>query len=66
MAEWLRLLTSNHFALHCCEFDNQQGLWILSCEEAIQLAYRNVHDSTKVPVEPEIMLGMALEVFIHQ
>jgi hypothetical protein len=27
-------------AIHCCGFESRKGLWVLSCEEAIQLAYR--------------------------
>jgi hypothetical protein len=36
-------------APHHCRFESRQGLWILSCEEAIQLV-RNVDGSTQVPV----------------
>ena len=44
----LKSLASDH-----CGFDSRQGLWILSCEEAIQLAYGTV--LLRCPLVPEIM-----------
>jgi hypothetical protein len=38
MADWFRLLTSNHLSL-TTEGLNFDGVWILSYEEAIQLVY---------------------------
>jgi hypothetical protein len=38
MAKWLRLLTLNHL-LFTAVGSNPNRDWILSCEEAIQLAY---------------------------
>ena len=35
-------------ASHCCGFESSQGLWIHSCEEAIQLAYIS-YPSTLLP-----------------
>jgi hypothetical protein len=49
-----------------CGFDSRQGLWILSCEEAIQLAYPSVV-LLRCPFMPEIIHGRApAEVFLHQ
>jgi hypothetical protein len=45
-------------ACHRCGFESRQGLWILSCEEAIKLAYGTS--------EPEIMHGRAPEVFLPE
>jgi hypothetical protein len=53
-------------ALHRCWFESQQGLWNLSCEEAIQLAYRTSVVLLRSPFVPEIMHGRAPEVFLHQ
>jgi hypothetical protein len=39
---------------------------MLSCEEAIWLAYRTSVVLLRYPLVPEIMHGRALEVFIHQ
>jgi hypothetical protein len=33
------ILVTYLIAPHCCGAESRQGLWILSCEEAIQLAY---------------------------
>jgi hypothetical protein len=54
------------FAPHSCGFESQQGLWILSCEEAIQLAYRTLVVLLRCPFVPEIMHGRAPELFLHQ
>ena len=34
---------------HHCGFESHQGHWIISYEEGIQLAYRNIGGSTSVP-----------------
>jgi hypothetical protein len=52
-------------APHHCEFKSRQGLWILSCEEAIQLAYGMLVVLHRCLLVPEIMHGRALEVFLH-
>jgi hypothetical protein len=39
-------------APHCCRFKSQQGLRTLSCEEAIQLAYRTSVDLLRCPFVP--------------
>jgi hypothetical protein len=53
-------------APHRCGFESRQGFWILSCEEAIQLAYGTSVVLLKCPFVPEIMHGRAPEVFLHQ
>jgi hypothetical protein len=49
-----------------CGFESLQGLWILSCEEAIQLVYGTSVVLLRCPFVPEIMLERAPEVFLHQ
>jgi hypothetical protein len=53
-------------APHHCGFESPQGLWILSCEEAIQLAYGTLVVLLRCPFVPEIMNRRAPEVFFHQ
>jgi hypothetical protein len=53
-------------APHRCGFESRQGLWILSFEEAIQLAYGTSVVLLRCPFVPEIMHGRAPEVFLHQ
>jgi hypothetical protein len=53
-------------APHRCGFESRQGLSILSCEEAIQLAYGTSVVLLRCPFVPEIMHGRAPEVFLHQ
>jgi hypothetical protein len=53
-------------APHRCGFESRQGLWILSCEEAIQLTYGTSVDLLGCPFVSEIMHGKAPEVFLHQ
>jgi hypothetical protein len=45
---------------------HRQGLWILSYEEAIWLAYGTSMVLLRCPFVPEIMHGRAPEVFLHQ
>jgi hypothetical protein len=40
------------FAPHCFEFKSLQGIRILSCEEAIQLAYETMVVLLKIPLDP--------------
>jgi hypothetical protein len=35
----VKVINFKPLAPHCCGFESRQGLCILSCEEAIQLAY---------------------------
>ena len=35
----VRVVDIDSLSPDCCGFESCQGLWILSCEEAIQLAY---------------------------
>jgi hypothetical protein len=44
---------------HRCGFESQQGVWILSCEEAIQLAYGTSLVLLRCLFVPEIMHGRA-------
>jgi hypothetical protein len=53
-------------APHCRRFKSQQGLWILSCEKAIKLAYRMLVVLLRCLVVPEVMHGGASDVFLHQ
>jgi hypothetical protein len=54
-------------ACHCCRFESHQGLWIVSCEEAIQITYRRMLVVLlRCPVVLETMLGEAPKVFLHQ
>jgi hypothetical protein len=62
MAEWLRLLPSNHR----CGFESRQEIWILSFEKAIQMAYGTSVVLLRCPFVPEVMHGRAPEVFLHQ
>ena len=51
-------------APHQCGFESHQGLWILSCDEVIQLAFRTSAVHLGCPLVPEIMHGGAPEVFL--
>jgi hypothetical protein len=53
-------------ATHCCGFESRQGLWILSCEEAILIAYGTSSVLLRCPIVPEINHGRAPELFLHQ
>jgi hypothetical protein len=53
-------------APHRCGFESLQGLWILSCEEAIQLAYRTSVVLLRCPFVPEITHRRPPEVFLLQ
>jgi hypothetical protein len=53
-------------APQCCGFESQQGIWILSCGEAIQLAYGTLVVLLKCLFVPEILHERAPEVFLHQ
>jgi hypothetical protein len=51
-------------APHGCGSESQKGL--ISCEEAIQLAYGTSVILLRCPLVPEIMHGRAPEFFLHQ
>jgi hypothetical protein len=54
-------------ACHRCGFESRQGLWILSCEGAIQLAYGTSVVLLRCPFVPEIIIqGRAPKVFLHK
>ena len=50
---------------HHCWFKSHQGLLILSCEEAIQLAFRKSVVLLRCLFVPEMMHRGAPEVFLH-
>jgi hypothetical protein len=52
-------------APHGFGFESRQRLWILSCEEAIQLAYGMSVVLLSSQFMPEIMHKGAPEVFLH-
>ena len=63
---WASLVKVIHLELlvtHCCSLKSRHQLWILSCEEAILLAYRTL---VTVPLACEVMHRWAPEVFRHQ
>jgi hypothetical protein len=62
----VKVIDFKPLAPHRCWFKSQQGLWIFSCEEAIQLAYGTPVVLLGFPFLPEIMHGRAPEVFLHQ
>ena len=49
-----------------CGFESHYGIWILSYEEVIQLAYGMSVVLLRFPIVPEIMHGGPPEVFLHQ
>jgi hypothetical protein len=53
-------------APHYCGFKSCQGLWNISFEEAIQLAYEKSVVLLGCPFMPEIMHQGAPEVLLHQ
>jgi hypothetical protein len=53
-------------APHRCGFESRKGLWILSCEKAIQLANGTSVVLLMCPFVPEIMHGRAFDVFLHK
>ena len=55
----VRVVDLESVAPHCCGFESRQGLWILSREEAIQLAYGTLLVLLGCPLVPEIMHGGA-------
>jgi hypothetical protein len=60
------LYTLAPLAPHRCGFESRQGLWILLCEEAIQLAYGMSVVLLRYPFVPEIMHERAPGVFLQQ
>jgi hypothetical protein len=49
-----------------CGFESHLDIWILACEEAIQVAYGPSVVLLGCPFVPEIFHGGALGVFLHQ
>jgi hypothetical protein len=62
----VKVVDFKQLAPHFCGFESRQGLWILSCEEAFQLANGTSVFLLRYPFVPEIMHGRAPEVFLHQ
>jgi hypothetical protein len=62
----VKIVDFKPLAPHRCGFESGQGVWIFSCEEAIQLAYETSVVLLRCPFVPEIMHGGAPEVFLHQ
>jgi hypothetical protein len=62
----VKVVDFNPLSPHRCGFESLQGLWIISYEEAIQLAYGTSVVLLRCPFLPEIMHGRAPEVFLHQ
>jgi hypothetical protein len=60
------ILDFKPLAPHRCGFESRQELWVLSCEEAIQLVYGSSVVLLRCPFVPKIMHGRAPEVFPHQ
>jgi hypothetical protein len=62
----IKVVNFKPLAPHLWGLESRQGLSILSCEEAIQLAYGKSEVLLKYSFVPEIMHGGAPEVFLHQ
>ena len=53
----VRVVGLESLALHCCVFEPRQGLWIISCEDSIQLDYANLMVLLKYPLVFKIIHG---------
>jgi hypothetical protein len=62
----VKVVNFKSLAPHSCGFESRQGLWILSCEEAIQLANGTSVVLLRCLFVPEIMHRRAFEVFLNQ
>jgi hypothetical protein len=62
----VKVVNFKPLAPHRCMFESRQGLWILPCEEAIQVANGTPVVLLRYTLVPEIMHGGATEVFLHQ
>ena len=51
----IRVIDLELLTPQCCGFESRHSLWILSCEEAIHLAYETLVVLFKCPLLPEIM-----------
>ena len=61
----VRVVDIESLAPHHYWFESNQGLWTLSCKEAIQLAYGTSAVLLRYPLN-EIMYEGSPEVFLHQ
>ena len=50
----VRVVDLESLAPYICGIKSRQGLWILSCEESIQPAYRTLVVILRCPLVPEI------------
>jgi hypothetical protein len=62
----VKIVDFKQLAPHRCGFESRKGLWILSCEEALPLAYGTSMVLLRWPFVPLIMHRRAPEVFLHQ
>jgi hypothetical protein len=62
----VKVIDFKPLAPHHGEFESRQRLWILSCEEAIQLAYGTSVVLLRCPFVPEIIHRRAPEDFHYQ
>jgi hypothetical protein len=63
----IKVVDFKPLAPYRCGFEYRQGVWILSIEEAIQTDYETSVVLLRNPLLPEIMHGIAHEVFfLHQ
>jgi hypothetical protein len=62
----VKVVDFKSLAPHRCGFESRQGLWILSCEEAFQLAFGTSVVLLRYLFVPEIMHERAPEVFLNQ
>jgi hypothetical protein len=62
----VKVIDFKPLAPHRCGFESRQELWILSCEEVIQLAYGTSMVPFRCLFVPEIMHRGAPEVFLQQ
>jgi hypothetical protein len=51
----VKIIDFKPLILHSCAFESHQGLWILSCEKTIQLAYGMSMVRLRCPFTPEII-----------
>ena len=58
-----RVVSFVSLSTHSCRFESRHGVWILSCQEVIQLAYCTSVVLLRCPLVPDIMHGVTPEVF---
>jgi hypothetical protein len=55
MANVVKVVGFKLLGSHRCGFEFQQGLWIITCKQAIQLAFGTLVVLHRFPFVPEIM-----------